>query len=128
MHMSLRARLLSLLFLLLALDTQAANVRTAGPFVGGQRGGTVTALDDGRLVAVGGGGIAIWDPAARQWTLPRDATQPQRVLHTATRVGNERIVFVGGLEARGDRYGRQTALSSVTVWDPNRNTWEVGPA
>ena len=117
-----------LLLVLLACDVRAANVRTAGPFIGSQRGGTVTMLDDGRIVSFGGGNAAIWNPERRQWIPSREAElQPRRYLHTATVVGNERIVFAGGLDAYSNRYGQQTALSSVTLWRPKQSTWEAGP-
>src|SRR2546430_17475893 len=96
---------LILLFLsLVAAGTYAANVRTAGPFSGSLHGGTVTLLDDGRIVALGGDTVSVWDPQERQWLFPQMQTQPRRYLHTATLVGNDRIVFAGGLDSSGDRH------------------------
>jgi hypothetical protein len=125
------ARLVQILILLLSLVTAvayAANVRTAGPFSGSLRGGTVTLLDDGRIVVLSGDTVSIWDPHERQWLLPQLQRQPRRYLHTATLVGNDRIVFAGGIDASDSHYGQQTALSSVTFWHGKQNVWESGPS
>src|ERR1043166_8693303 len=121
------ARLVQFLIFLLSLVTAvtyAANVRTAGPFSGSLRGGTVTLLDDGRIVVLSGDTLSIWDPHERQWLLPQLQRQPRRYLHTATLVGNDRIVFSGGIDASDSHYGQQTALSSVTFWHGKQNSWE----
>src|ERR1700758_1268916 len=103
---------LSWLLLLVCVGTYAANVRTAGPFSGAARGGSVTVLDDGRIVALGDT-AALWDPEQRQWNLPREPElQAHRHLHTATLVANDHIVFAGGLDASGNSLIQQTALSS----------------
>jgi N-acetylneuraminic acid mutarotase len=117
-----------LLLFMLSAGTLAANIRSAGPFSGLQQGGSVTLLEDGRIVTFGGGNAAIWDPEHRKWTLPADArSQPRRYLHSATQVRNDRIVFAGGLDTYGNRWNQQTALSSVTVWRLEQNIWEAGP-
>jgi hypothetical protein len=48
-------------------------------------------------------------------------------LHSATVVGNDRVLFVGGLDTYGNRNSQQTALSSVTLWRPKTGSWETSP-
>src|SRR5688572_11741050 len=99
---------LLLLFLTLARPAVSGNVRTAGPLAGNPVGASVTLLGDGRILIFGGGAASIWEPESRQWMPLKEAQQlPRRSLHTTTRFGDERILFVGGLDANGDRWNQQ---------------------
>ncbi|MBN2490028.1 MAG: hypothetical protein JXQ29_04180 [Planctomycetes bacterium] len=90
---------------------------------------TATVLQDGRVLIVGGGGGSLTAPQGTQvtevyypWTKRFDYTRtPQgsitqlgaiRVLHTATRLDDGRVLIAGGVDSQGN------VLGTAEVFDP----------
>ncbi|MFJ8160053.1 Kelch repeat-containing protein [Streptomyces sp. NPDC096136] len=92
----------------------------------GQYDGPV--LLDGRKVFVAGGTdatgaaldkTALYDPVAGKWTAGRAMGIPRRH-HTVTRLGNGKVLVVGGTSAPGRI---APALASAQLYDPAHDTW-----
>lgn len=97
-------------------------------------GHSLTVLDDGRVLAAGGSALEsdgaaaggqtlrteasteIFDPATSTWS-PGGAMGTARFEHTATLLGDGRVLMVGGLgpTGEGDAVG---ALASTEIYDP----------
>lgn len=83
----------------------------------------VVALDDGRLLVIGGytemtlDGVSLFDPRADTWTrgpaLPRPSEQ-----HSATRLPDGRVLVVGGLAG-------SESHDAVFLYDPEANRWDA---
>lgn len=88
----------------------------------------VTALPDGRLLAVGGwdgtdalAGAELYDPGAQAWT-PTAPLSVARSYHSAVLLPDGRVLVAGGW----DRGGR--ALASAELYDPAKNAWQPAGA
>ncbi len=83
---------------------------------------TATALRDGRVLAVGGGGVdgpysntaEIYDPGADAWTAA-SSMSVGRAFHTATLLADGRVLVVGGK-------GKRTLAE---VYDPAADAWSA---
>jgi hypothetical protein len=94
-----------------------------GPaMVTGRAGHTATALEDGRVLIVGGypdegrpplASIEAYDPRSGRFTEVASMSSA-RGAHTATRLADGRVLIVGGIDGR-------RALSSVELFDPATN-------
>ncbi len=78
---------------------------------------SMTALDDGRVLVVGGltkaGTVAeLYDPKPGTWSLA-SATATAHANHTATKLADGRVVVIGG----------QSATAATEIYDPVANGW-----
>jgi hypothetical protein len=91
---------------------------------------TATLLQDGRVLVIGGlGGPArdqvsldsaeMWDPATTSFSRTGSPRKP-RAAHTATLLGDGRVLVVGGVRLRA---GAPKTLGSAEVWDPASETF-----
>ncbi|ABJ77127.1 Kelch repeat-containing protein [Leptospira borgpetersenii] len=88
---------------------------------------TLTALADGRVLAVGGTFISgvdakaeIYNPATGQWT----ETGPPlsgRIYHMATLLNDGRVMIVGGMDSN------VAGISATLIYNPQTNQWVNGP-
>jgi hypothetical protein len=96
---------------------------------------SLTKLTDGRVLAVGGlsgpyGGVSqagvasaeIYDPATRGWTAT-GALHESRFAHSATLLGDGRVLVAGGVAPRSAL--SQKALASAEVYDPAAGEWTL---
>ncbi|WP_437670256.1 kelch repeat-containing protein [Sorangium sp. So ce131] len=99
-----------------------ASMRTA------RRLHTMTLLDDGRVLAVGGmvrskeflATSEIFDPRTERWTETGPLTSV-RIAHTATLLRSGRVLVTGGVLPRGDdHYGM---FDTAEVFDPETGAW-----
>ncbi len=106
----------------------ASNTWTAAGSLGTARYyHTASVLADGRVLATGGDGengrvgrlasAEIYDPASDTWT-PTGSLTTARDFHTATVLGNGKVLVAGGNDADG-------VLASAELYDPANNTWTV---
>lgn len=97
----------------------------------GRHWATATSLADGRVLVVGGDGrvsgvpatlasAELYDPATSTWTAAASMSAP-RQLHTATLLGNGKVLVAGG-SYTGDG-GYSFPLSSAELYDPATDTW-----
>jgi hypothetical protein len=90
--------------------------------------GTLTALPDGRALAVGGtdtygrgGALAqceLYDPKTNRWTPTGDLHRRRRD-HTATLLPDGRVLVAGGQAVD------LTAVGDVEIWDPKTGAWTI---
>ncbi len=93
-------------------------------------GSTVTPLDDGRILVVGGyyfnqstlqniyyNTCEIYDPATESWSFI-DSLSEGRAGHTATILDNGKVLVAGG-------YGGINYLNSCEIYDPVTNQWSA---
>jgi hypothetical protein len=103
----------------------ASNTWSPAPaMAAGRAGHTATRLGNGKVLVVGGlGGLVNWhflssaelyDPASNTWSAAASMAATRR-LHTATTLGNGRILVTGG---EGAGY-----LSSAELYDPAVDAW-----
>lgn len=93
---------------------------------------TATLLADGRVLVAGGesGGVKysnaeVYDPKTNTWTTTpamtgESGSLTQRSYHTAVRLDNGKVMVIGGVHTMG-------AHGSTSLYDPQTNTWSVGP-
>lgn len=109
----------------------------AAPMEGPRLGHTLTVLADGRVLAAGGTGpegeggagggqtirpqnsAEVYDPSADAWT-SAGSMGAARFEHTATLLGDGRVLIAGGLGPDGDDL---TALASAELYDPAADTF-----
>jgi N-acetylneuraminic acid mutarotase len=98
----------------------ASSLRTA------RSGATATLLGNGKVLVAGGGrtgstgttalaSAELYDPASNSW-FPAAPMSAARYQHTATLLGNGKVVVAGGISDSG-------ALSSAELYDSPSNTW-----
>ena len=80
---------------------------------------TLTLLQDGRVLLVGGNGAEIYDPATNTWRLTEQRLSAPRFKHTATLLTNGRVLIAGG--TAGDAQG----LATAELFDPETGTWSA---
>ncbi len=98
---------------------------TEGPFLTAIRGTTTAVvLEDGRVLAAGGGvgsialdAAEVFDPASETWQLAAPLAEARRG-HQAAILGDGRVLVAGGL-ANG------IPLASAEVYDPASDTWST---
>lgn len=118
-------------------DPQERTWSPAEPLQTPRLGHTLTVLDDGRVLAVGGTGpegaggagggqtlrpqdsAEVYDPSTGTWQSV-GSMGAARFEHTATRLGDGRVLIAGGLGGDGDEL---TALSSAELYDPAADTF-----
>ncbi|MHB8876375.1 MAG: Kelch repeat-containing protein [Myxococcaceae bacterium] len=98
---------------------------------------TASLLSDGRILVAGGGlstdqglpsgvdvtGTAlVYDPAANSFT-PAQPMAEARSFHTATVLGNGKVLVTGGAGAPNPQTYLGKALSSAELWDPATGAW-----
>src|SRR5206468_11107301 len=93
----------------------------------GRTGHTSTALQDGRILVVGGenerGAVAdaeLFDPSTRTFALASKSLEP-RSGHTALLLEDGRVLIAGGRGAYG-------LLASTEIFDPVSNSFSSGPS
>jgi serine/threonine protein kinase len=94
---------------------------------------TATLLDDGRVLVVGGGtskgsrastaSAEIYDPGTGRWT-PTASMAVARSYHTATLLGDGRVLVVGGSSTY---LGAGTVTASAEIFDPRTDRWTAAP-
>jgi N-acetylneuraminic acid mutarotase len=99
---------------------------------------TATALNDGRVLVAGGSdrnsscscttfqsSVDIYAPVTNSWTAAA-SLQTARFDHTATRLGDGRILVVGGFGGTPDALNPGgSALASAEIYDPGTGTWSA---
>jgi len=95
-----------------------------GPLVVGRaRGHTLTRLDDGRVLVVGGSdAVELWDPRDRRSRLV-DPLPRARSHHVAVRLRDGQVLVAGGQGAYHSEYDDQEPLASALVFDPASASW-----
>lgn len=98
---------------------------------------TATLLDDGRVIVVGGvvtepergltplAAAEVYDPVSGVWT-PTTPLIPARANHTATRLGDGKVLVAGGLTGYNGQGGQPyhaTTTASSSIYDPRTGTW-----
>lgn len=120
-------------------DPEADAWTPTGPMATPRLGHSLTKLRDGRVLAAGGSAIdsdetvaggqtirtaasaEIYDPATGAWQAAQPMGSP-RFEHTATLLGDGRVLIVGGFGPTGD--GDETApLRSTEIYDPAANAF-----
>ncbi|WP_107655422.1 Kelch repeat-containing protein [Nocardia suismassiliense] len=111
-------------------DPAARAWTTTGPLAQARSGHSITALDDGTALAVGGfptsrvspAGLATaerFHPVAGKWE-PAGTMSVGRTAHSATRLADGRVLVTGGY---ADRSGTTGTAASAEIYDPNAETW-----
>ncbi len=82
---------------------------------------TMTVLQDGRVLVVGGGSKAteIYDPSTGSWSKAA-RTIERREAHTATLLSDGRVLVAGGASGTS---GREFPDTSAEVYDPATDSW-----
>ncbi len=116
-------------------DPVAGSVQAAAALVTARSHHTATLLLDGRVLVVGGasdghvtspsfgdevGSAEIYDPADGAWHETAPLAAP-RFLHTATILGDGRVLVAGGSNAAEDQ------IVATEIFDPADETWSPGP-
>jgi len=113
-------------------DPATGRWTAAGDLVRGRCGHTLTRLQDGQVLALGGmnvdGGLLAdperYDPATRRWSVltPVSRIPPAaRWQATATRLADGQVLIAGGAGPDG------RGLRSTELYDPRDNNWAPGP-
>ena len=117
-------------------DPAVGTWSATSPMTTGRLGHSLTRLPDGRVLAAGGtapgGGEAgggqtirpeasaeLYDPASGRWS-PAGTMGAPRFEHTATLLGDGRVLMVGGLGSVGDEIA---PLASAEIYDPAANAF-----
>lgn len=121
--------------------TPATGVWTSGPNMAQARAGhhyNQVVLADGRILMTGsfsipsilaattatpGNGAEAYNPTTNSWATFNMPTA--RVLHTATRLADGRVVVAGGSQGT---LSATTPIANVDVFQPATNTWTAAPA
>jgi len=102
---------------------------------------TATLLPNGKVLVAGGqtgifpGGncpcfddvttsAELYDPSTGTWSLTGNL-RTQHELHTATLLGNDKLLVAGGTEGRWTDIGEYVPSGSVELYDPATGTWSV---
>lgn len=90
---------------------------------------TATALDDGRVLVVGGifsgnatASAELWNPATGQWTRTDPVGRP-RAYHSATKLPDGRVMVAGGYFQTYVPFFQRGFLSDVQIYDPAAGRW-----
>jgi hypothetical protein len=107
-------------------DPASGSFEPAGSLSEPRAGHTMSLLDDGRVLVVGGpggpgsdafsGSAELWDPATETLE-PTGSLSGARAQHTATLLPDGRVLVIGGTDG-----GR--ALASAEAWDPATGLFE----
>lgn len=101
---------------------------TLGANLTARQGHSVTALDDGTVLVVGGDEpdglgnltaidtIELYDPNTQSFTLLPGTLTTERSTHTATKLNDGRVLICGGYDVT------ETVQASCEIWDPNTQT------
>lgn len=118
------------------VDPVSSSVQPGAPLAFPRSHHTATILADGRVLVVGGasdghvsspsfgdalGSVEIYDPTAGTWREVSLLTTP-RFLHTATLLGDGRVLVAGGSNANEEQ------ILSTEVFDPATEVWAPGPS
>ena len=121
-----RAICLALVLIFGFSSTGIAQVIANGQLAAARRGHTATALQDGKIVVIGGengagdvGVVELFDPATRTFSSLADSLA--RTDHSATLLGDGRVLVAGG-SAGG------SALDTTQIFNPVDGTFSAGPA
>jgi len=103
-------------------SVNAVNFTSAGPLNTARWGHTVTLLNNGQVLVVGGNGSSgvlssaeLYNPATGTWTATGSLTTA-RVNHTATLLPSGQVLVAGGNGSSG-------VLSSAELYNPTTGTW-----
>ena len=117
---------------------RAGRWQAAAPMAQARYSHTATALEDGRVLVVGGAPAVMtraalnvpaetWDPETGRWT-PTARPRYDRMGHTATRLRDGRVLIVGGHVPAPAAGGADPGLSAAEAWDPHTGRWiDVAP-
>lgn len=94
---------------------------------------TATRLADGRVLVVGGAGIAnpttgeVYDPAANTWTPVANTLQNPRSNSSAARLGDGRVLIVSGMSNISNCFGVIDPSPACDFYDPATNQFSPAP-
>ncbi len=114
-------------------DPAANSWTAASPLANARSRHSATLLDDGSVLVAGGlsrtpnsapvlASTTIYDPQTGDWT-PGPSMPLTRYLHTATKLGDHRVLLVGGFG--GDDMTGQSSYGQATavIFDPGTGVW-----
>jgi len=92
-----------------------------GPSLGGGfgQGSTTTRLQDGRVLIVGGSPAEIYNPPTGTFS-PAGNLNVARVAHSATLLGNGKVLIAGGTDLGGQQH-----LAAAELYDPVTNSFTL---
>ncbi len=103
-------------------SVHAVNFTGTGSVSSARWGQTVTLLNNGKVLVVGGSGSSgvlceaeLYDPATGTWT-PTSSPNAARMNHTATLLPNGKVMVAGGTDG-------SSVLSSTELYDPTDGSW-----